>query len=103
MSHRVLRCPTDPLHPDGVLYVPYCRFFADFGLQGATETMLKRLGGQLFYPNTAALEEKRDETNFNKIFTELVARQLLADLKKGLTTNDLNSIDISKLTNEDNK
>ena len=69
------------------------------GLQGATETMLKRLGGQLFYPNTAAPEEKRDETNFNKIFTELVARQLLADLKKGLTTNNLDSIDISKLTN----
>ena len=73
------------------------------GLQGATETMLRRLGGQLYNRTFSAPEEKRGETNFNKIFTELVARQLLADLKKGLTTNDLDSIDISKLTNEDNK
>ena len=72
------------------------------GLQGATERMLNLLGGQLFYPNTAKVSEQRENTDFNKIFTELVARQLLADLKKGLQTNNLDSIDISKLTNEDN-
>ena len=72
------------------------------GLQGATETMLKLLGGQLFYPKVPKPDEKREDTDFNKIFTELVARQLLADLKKGLQTNNLDSIDISKLTNEDN-
>ena len=72
------------------------------GLQGATETMLKLLGGQLYHRTFSAPEEKREDTDFNKIFTELVARQLLADLKKGLATNDLNSIDIGKLTNKDN-
>ena len=69
------------------------------GLQGATETMLTHLGGQLYYPTVSKTGEKREDTDFNKIFTELVARQLLADLKKGLTTNNLDSIDISKLTN----
>jgi len=73
--------------------------FLLIGLQGVTETMLKLLGGQLFYPLTAKPSEQRDETNFNKIFTELVARQLLIDLKNGLATNDLDSIDIGKLTN----
>ena len=69
------------------------------GLQGATETMLNLLGSQLFYPKVPNPDEKREDTDFNKIFTELVARQLLADLKNGLATNDLDSIDIGQLTN----
>jgi len=69
------------------------------GLQGATETMLNLLGGQLYYPNVSKTGEKREDTDFNKIFTELIARQLLADLKNGLATNDLDSIDIGQLTN----
>jgi hypothetical protein len=69
------------------------------GLQGATETMLNLLGGQLYYPNVSKTGEKREDTDFNKIFTELVARQLLADLKNGLAINDLDSIDIGQLTN----
>lgn len=74
--------------------------FLTKGLQGATEKMLNLLGGQLYYPKVSKPGENREDTDFNKIFTELVARQLLADLKKGLTTNDLDSINISKLTNE---
>ena len=72
--------------------------FLSNGLQGATEKMLKLLGGQLYHGILSSPEEKREDTDFKKIFTELVARQLLIDLKKGLATNDLDSIDISKLT-----
>ena len=74
--------------------------FLTKGLQGATEKMLQLLGSQLYHGTYVAPAEKRDDTDFYKIFTEVVARQLLADLKKGLTTNDLDSINISKLTNE---
>ena len=31
------------------------------GLQGATETMLNLLGGQLYYPNVSKTGEKREE------------------------------------------
>jgi|TARA_R110002020_G_scaffold17455_3_gene61300 hypothetical protein len=73
--------------------------FLTKGLQGATETMLNLLGGQLYYPTTSKAAEKREDTDFNKIFTEVVARQLLVDLKSGLMNNDLKNVDITKLTN----
>ena len=73
--------------------------FLSTGLLGATENVLRQLGGQLYYPTVSKTGEQREDTDFNKIFTELVARQLLIDLKNGLATNDLDSIDIGKLTN----
>ena len=81
------------------IYKDAQRNFLLTGLQGATENVLTQLGGQLYYPTVSKTGEQREDTDFNKIFTELVARQLLIDLKNGLTTNDLDSIDISKLTN----
>jgi len=73
------------------------------GLEGATEEMLNIIGAQLYHGTYAAPAEKRDDTDFYKIFTELVVRQLLVDLKAGLMNNDLDSIDINKLTNGDDK
>ena len=81
------------------IYKDAQRNFLLTGLQGATENVLTQLGGQLYYPTVSKTGEQREDTDFNKIFTELVARQLLIDLKNGLATNDLDSIDISKLTN----
>ena len=73
------------------------------GLEGATKEMINIIGAQLFYPHNPAPHDKRDDTDFYKIFTELVVRQLLVDLKAGLMNNDLDSIDINKLTNGDDK
>ena len=81
------------------IYKDAQRNFLLTGLQGATKNVLTQLGGQLYYPTVSKTGEQREDTDFNKIFTELVARQLLIDLKNGLATNDLDSIDISKLTN----
>tara|TARA_R100001369_G_scaffold15151_1_gene29929 strand:- start:87 stop:359 length:273 start_codon:yes stop_codon:yes gene_type:complete len=66
--------------------------FLKKGLQGSAEKMLDQVADSFNYT--------KDNPDIKEFFMNKIAQNLLVDLKEGLMNNDLENVDLTKLTNE---
>ena len=66
--------------------------FLKIGLQGSAEKMLDQVADSFNYI--------KDNPDIKEFFMNKIAQNLLVDLKEGLMNNDLENVDLTKLTNE---
>jgi len=66
--------------------------FLKIGLQGSAEKMLDQVADSFNYT--------KDNPDIKEFFMNKIAQNLLVDLKEGLMNNDLENVDLTKLTNE---
>ncbi len=80
------------------LYQMAQREFLNKGLEGAVDKFLEELSDYIAYCKGSQKNDYPEAKAVAIILKEAIARRMLIDLKNGLLNNDVNQLDVEKLT-----